>query len=505
MKKYLSMLCCLAVLFTAGCSDDKTEDKKPTGEAEITAFSFKAENNPGLLLKDCVGSISGLAIKKIDIKVPAGTDLSALTASFEVAGDESTVTVNGTIQNNGKSTNDFNDPVDYLVTQGNRSALYMVTVSELPEAVWTKVTELEQNATYFCMEIDPTDNKPGLAMQTPNASAPQGPMVYAKLNDDNVFVTQTAYDANTRYLSFGYGNSGQPYIYTIDYVATSSKRTGTIITHKNGSWSREDIATTPPSGYIGLSICELDGKVFAFSSNDKAGTNVPRRHVNMTSMINGVWTTDQTIPNRPAGNGYWPFACVKDGAMYVLVMNPVSPNSFSIYKYTDNIWTTVIEAYAYPSAAGDGTYQSFPLNGLGPNMAVDNDGNMYVAICYNYSPQVLKIDAATAEVTPFGSAIPPVGSTAGRYARIAISPVGAIYMAYLDSSDMRLIQVVSFNKKTKDWNNPIQLSSDKSDDFDFKFAKDGTAYIAYHVLEEKIDGVVTRPSKIHLYKLATAE
>lgn len=56
MKKYLSMLCCLGVLFTAGCGDDKTgEEEGPTGEAKLTAFSFKAENNPDYLVKDYTG------------------------------------------------------------------------------------------------------------------------------------------------------------------------------------------------------------------------------------------------------------------------------------------------------------------------------------------------------------------------------------------------------------------------------------------------------------------
>lgn len=124
---------------------------RPDGEAKLTAFSFKAENNPDYLVKDYTGTISGTAIS---VKVPADTDLSALVATFETADGESKVTVNGTPQVSGTTANDFSDPVDYLVSLGKKNALYTVTVSELPEAVWTKVTEWEQDASSIRLEID---------------------------------------------------------------------------------------------------------------------------------------------------------------------------------------------------------------------------------------------------------------------------------------------------------------------------------------------------------------
>ena len=148
-----------------------------TGEAKITAFGFKAENNPDYLVKDYTGTISGTAIS---VKVPADTDLSALVATFETADGESTVTVNGTTQVSGTTANDFSDPVDYLVSLGKKNALYTVTVSELPEAVWTKVTEWEQDANAVRLEIDQTDNLPCLAVTNENA------VTFAKLNGNTI-------------------------------------------------------------------------------------------------------------------------------------------------------------------------------------------------------------------------------------------------------------------------------------------------------------------------------
>ena len=193
--------------------------------------------------------------------------------------------------------------------------------------------------------------------------------------------------------------------------------------------------------------------------------------------------------------------------MYLFILNPVSPNSFSIYTYKNGTWSTFIEEYAYPSSEPGiepATYHSFSL--YCPDMVIDDDGNIYLGICYDYSPQVLKIDAITKEINRMGSAIPSPGNTAGRTCRIALSPLGKLYMAYRNSNDAKLLQVVSLDEKTKDWTAPVQISTDPVyDEFECKFAADGTAYLAYYVLEEKTDGVVTTPSKICLYKLVTAE
>ena len=139
-------------------------------------------------------------------------------------------------------------------------------------------------------------------------------------------------------------------------------------------------------------------------------------------------------------------------------------------------------------------------------MVIDDDGNIYLGICYDYSPQVLKIDANTKEINRIGSVIPSPGNTSGRTCRIALSPLGRLYMAYRNSNDAKLLQVVSLDEKTKDWTAPIQISSEPVfDEFECKFTKEGTAYLAYYVQEEKTDGVVTTPAKICLYKLATTE
>lgn len=492
MKKYLSLLCAFAVLFTAGCGDDKTDDNNgPTGEAELTAFSFKAENNPDYLLKDYAGTISGT---KISVKVPVGTDLTALVATFETAAAESTVTVNGTAQVSGTTANDFSVGVDYLVSLGKKNALYTVTVSELPAAVWTKVTEWEQEASSVRLEIDPTDNMPCLAITKDDA------VMFAKLNG-NTLTGEIVSDRKGQYPGFGITNAGQPYLFSYE----SANSSGTITTKAGGTWTEVCNSIERTASQTGPTIGFIDGKIFVFTVNDNRTPSTRRRLIDVATYDGGAWTTSGDIPGRSIARGFWPIVRTKGGTMYLFVLNPVSPNSFSVYTYKNGTWSTIIDEYAYPSSeagAETPTYHSASL--YCPDMAIDDEGNIYLGICYDFSPQVLKIDAKTKEINRIGSIIPSPGSVAGRMCRIVFSPLGKLYMIYRDSNDM--LQAVTFDEKAKDWTMPAQISTEPVfNEFECKFAEDGTAYAVHYVDKEKANDVVVSPAKICLYKLGTAE
>lgn len=506
MKKYLSMICFLGALFTAGCSDDKTEEETgPTGEAKITAFSFKAENNPDYLVKDYSATISGMAIS---VKVPAGTDLTALVATFETADGESTVTVNGTTQVSGTTANNFSDPVDYLVTIGKKNALYTVTVSELPEAVWTKVGEMNVTLTHLRMEINPTDNKPYFAITEQTGGETYGDLLYASVNGSSIS-SVVVQKAPTQSIGFGFDKSGKAYI---SYY-NSTEKVSHITTNKSGSWSLESVDYDRPLNTgVGPTICEAnDGNIFVFISNFAASGSLGKRELNMTVYDGNSWLTQQTIPGR-SGYTYWPVARVKNDVMYLLALNPVSPNSFSIYTYKNGTWKTAIDSFAYVSSEpGAETTTYYTIGSKIPDMDIDNDGNIYINLSYNlgtgYMRHVMKAtynaNTDSYEVNRLGS---PLNTDDGDYGRIAVSPLGIPYAMFRNSEDSKQIAVVSLDSKTKDWTPATIVSLDQADsEFEFKFAKDGTAYLAYYVQEETTDDVITSPAKICLYKLATAE
>jgi hypothetical protein len=105
------------VTYTVTAADGSTKDyivtvtvAENTAKA-ITAYSFEATNNTGVLTVDVDADINNNAITAT---VPFGTNVTALKATFVTTGD--TIEVDGTEQVSGMTPNDFTNPVIYKVT-----------------------------------------------------------------------------------------------------------------------------------------------------------------------------------------------------------------------------------------------------------------------------------------------------------------------------------------------------------------------------------------------------
>ena len=60
----------------------------------------------------------------------------------------------------------------------------------------------------------------------------------------------------------------------------------------------------------------------------------------------GSWTNNLVIPGRPSEHRGWLVTSAKlNDAIYVGAHNAVSPNSISVYKYQNNEWTTLLDAW----------------------------------------------------------------------------------------------------------------------------------------------------------------
>jgi cysteine-rich repeat protein len=98
----------------------------PSTAKDITSFAFLTVNNPGLP-SDVVATISGTTITAT---VPAGTNVTALVATFATTG--ATVTVGGVVQTSDMTANDFTSAVTYDVTAADSSTKsYTVTVTAM--------------------------------------------------------------------------------------------------------------------------------------------------------------------------------------------------------------------------------------------------------------------------------------------------------------------------------------------------------------------------------------
>jgi hypothetical protein len=120
----LGLMVAWVATFT-GCGDNQAP---PQGEAkELVTFGFLAANNPGLPA-NAATTING---DTISAKVPFGTDVTALVATFESTG--ASVTVGGVAQTSGVTKNSFTAPVIYRVTAADATTRdYTVTVTVAP-------------------------------------------------------------------------------------------------------------------------------------------------------------------------------------------------------------------------------------------------------------------------------------------------------------------------------------------------------------------------------------
>jgi hypothetical protein len=122
-----------SVTYRVTAADASTRDYTVTvtvaadSAKEITAYSFLTTDNPGLT-SNVIATISGDAIAAT---VPAGTDVTALVATFSTTGQS--VTVGGAAQVSGTTANDFTSPVVYRVTAADTTTRdYTVTVTIAP-------------------------------------------------------------------------------------------------------------------------------------------------------------------------------------------------------------------------------------------------------------------------------------------------------------------------------------------------------------------------------------
>ncbi len=98
----------------------------PSPAKAITSFAFLTVDNAGLPA-NVTATITGT---NITATVPAGTDLTALIATFATTG--ASVSVSGALQASGITPNDFTAPVDYRVTAADGSTQdYTVTITAM--------------------------------------------------------------------------------------------------------------------------------------------------------------------------------------------------------------------------------------------------------------------------------------------------------------------------------------------------------------------------------------
>jgi hypothetical protein len=133
-KRWMFLVVLAFAGLLGGCGDDGA---KPMPDAcsglacgggssakELTSFAFLDSTNPALTA-DVIATING---NSVTATVPAGTDVTALVATFSTTGR--TLTVGGVVQESGVATRNFTTPVSYVVTaEDGTTAAFTVTVT----------------------------------------------------------------------------------------------------------------------------------------------------------------------------------------------------------------------------------------------------------------------------------------------------------------------------------------------------------------------------------------
>jgi len=125
----------------------------------VTISTVSAKTITAYSLAGTSGIINGFSIT---VSLPFGTDVTALVATFSTTGKS--VAVNGVTQFSGTTTNNFTNPVTYIVTAAdNSTASYTVTVN-FTNNLWTWVSgtnALNPNGVYGTQGTGSVNNIPG--------------------------------------------------------------------------------------------------------------------------------------------------------------------------------------------------------------------------------------------------------------------------------------------------------------------------------------------------------
>lgn len=443
--------------------------------ADIISFGFYKADNEGKIINDYV--ISELKDGESIIALPAEVEKESLVARFELP-QGATVTINGTPQVSGTTSNNFTVPLDYIVSNGGANKKFTIVVDKAPDAVWSRLATLPyDNAVEMSMAINPTTKLPGIAYKVDRSSSSDEKIAMVEFDGEQwiqLGEKDGFSEGRVANISMAYNSAGEPYVVYGDYMASTSQQASVM--KYNGAWSYVgDKGITPFVAYYNA-LTIYNDKPWFFSMNNTTG--VDKRALIITEYSTGSWITNQKIDGRPAPGGspmgtnsYYPSVKVANGSIYLYVLNAGGTQSFSIYKYSNGSWSTIAEQYLSPGATNSYITRA--------DLEVDKNDNVYVKIVDNstgsYRMKVLKYSADSGEWSTVGDLI--ATNEYKKSADLAISPLGTLYLAYHNDSKQPVM--IYLDKETKNWSRPIVIDEGESSDLAFEFTNDGTGYASY--------------------------
>lgn len=456
------------------------------GEAKILSFGFYVADNVGVIAKDYV--VTDVQSKSITINLPGTVNKTKLKARFTTSAND-TVSVEGIIQTSGVTANDFSFPVDYILFEGITHSRFTVTIGKASEYIWTKVPAfVADSAISAIMRVNPTNGVPYILFKESRSESVNQKAGMVRFENGAWVNMGDASDGQIgSYFELAFNATGKPYISYADYTAPVAQM-NTVKTHNGSAWDLvgNKGVTSNKVSYSALAFSPA-GNLMLFSMFDATTGPLARRELCISTFNGSAWTTNQTMPGRSSDQvAYYPTTKLVNGVLYLAILNAISPNSLSVYKYTNGSWTTLLDKWKDPAST------AMSLRDF--DMDVDLLGNIYVAFVDNSSDgatlkqRIIKYSASTGTVSSVGN--PIIGATGGLFNfDLAISPTGIPYFLYKNLNSYPVISY--FDNDSQQWSEPYLFETESIGDLYLDFTTNGDAYVSY-----------TKNRKLIMYKYA---
>lgn len=333
---FLAMLAMLAtsIVFTA-CDD---EDDPVPAEALITSFAVTNAGGEGDLRVD--GVISNFSIL---VTVPFETDVTALVTDIELSEGASVVPASGTAQ-------DFSDPRNFVVTNGDESNTYQVTV-ELAEPTASAITDISLISVVTGLEYQTEINQ---GEKTIHVTFNELQSRVALIDNIEIAPAGTTY---TTYSGSDTLNLDDDNI-TITTSFAGEESVYTVVTNVTAA------GFNPENTNLLMDKSGASGSVPAIINNENnRGAAFDGKHVFVASRQDGnqVYYWDVDAPNEDpktlafgevVAGGAWVVSdvVVKDGNIYVSNMVNAAASIFKVYKWesVDDTEPEIVLEYTIP-------------------------------------------------------------------------------------------------------------------------------------------------------------
>lgn len=490
----------VALFAFAACSDDDKEEAPKAEDAALLTFGFYQEDNAGVLSKDYVAQVPAVSATattyNIEIPMPSVVDKSALVARFTVT-EGNTIVAGGVAQVSQTTANDFTVPVDYTVSNSDKSQnlRYTVTVTKANNMAWSEVAVLDAatitgdaavTGVYAgaVLKINPKDNLPYVAFGVRDA---ENKLTVAKFDGSawaKVGAASFTNKVSGSYYALDIALDGTPYVAYNDQGATN-KGGMSVMKFDGSAWSFVGDAgiTATTAQYVGVAV--IENGIVAAQQNNKAGEFAKR------ALVASTWN-GSTWATAAAAEGLYGYASVGGNGKeaYILGVGASAPNAYTIVKANDK---SVLVKDFLPEGAKSGYV-------YGGSLFVTSDGTLYL-LAVDDATGVAKMRLSVYKNGAFqtvgGDVLPISNEAYDRHCtvKVAIAPDGTPYVAYNDYKGDKNIYFLYLDSETKQWVAPVKVADavgESADDVNIAFTATGIGYLTY----------TDKSNQIHLFKFA---